>query len=97
MKISCSEDFYDLVSSLPELLEAPEIKVFMSLRAVLNRGCKCNKKKKQEQLEKAYRNIVNKYKSQDGFIEIILEHLQARQINEISFLFNEELITSIKK
>ena len=95
MKISGWEDFSELISSCHELMDAPEVAVFKTLRSVLNRGCRCNKEKKKAQLEEVYCNIIKKYRNDDGFKQIMSEHIQLIGENKISFLSNNELITSI--
>ena len=96
MKIESSEDFVKLVSSCPSLMDFTNIQVLMSLRSVLNRGCKCNKKKKQEQLEHVYSKAIQKYQDNNLFVEIIHKYLEDNEINEILFFSSEELIKSIK-
>jgi protoheme ferro-lyase len=96
MKIAYWQDFSNLVSCCHGLRDAPEVMVFLSLRSVLNRGCKCNKKKKKEQLENIYVNIIKKYKDDQAFIDLISEHIERLNINEIFFLSNDQVLTSIK-
>ena len=95
MKISGWEDFSELISSCHELMDAPEVAVFKTLRSVLNRGCRWNKEKQKAQLEEVYCNIIKKYRNDDGFKQIMSEHIQLMGENKISFLSNNELITSI--
>tara|TARA_Y100000004_G_C8896450_1_gene404368 strand:+ start:908 stop:1201 length:294 start_codon:yes stop_codon:yes gene_type:complete len=96
MKISEAQNFIDIVSSYPNLMEFANIQVLMSLRSVLNRGCKCNKKKKLEQLEQVYKTTILKYKDNDYFNEIMLDYLNNHGDNEISFFSKGEIIASIK-
>ena len=96
MKINNSEDFIDLVTMIPELIDFANINVLMGLRAVLNKGCKCNKKKKQAQLECVYSKAINKYTNNDEFKDLISGYMKKREIKDIYFLVNSEVIASIK-
>jgi len=97
MKINDSEDFVNLVPLCTGLMDFINIKMLMQLRAVLNRGCKCNKKNKQEQLENVYEIAINKYKDNDQFKDLILKYMKENDISRISFLANDQIITSIEQ
>ncbi len=96
MKIENYQDFVNLVSLLPKLREFPIIQVIMNLRSVLNRGCKCNKKKKEKQLEVAYNNALTKYKENDFFNEIIKDYMSRLDITDIEFSSEKQIIFSLK-
>ena len=96
MKIENYQDFVNLVSLLPKLREFPIIQVIMNLRSVLNRGCKCNKKKKEKQLEAAYNNALTKYKENDFFNEIIKDYMSRLDITDIEFSSEKQIIFSLK-
>ncbi|HBY69287.1 MAG TPA: hypothetical protein DEG69_16980, partial [Flavobacteriaceae bacterium] len=85
MKINGSEDLINLVPICSGLMDFINIKMLMQLRTVLNRGCKCNKKKKQKQLENVYEVAINKYKDNESFNNLILNYMKENDISEISF------------
>jgi hypothetical protein len=76
------EDIVNFSISINPLLDlkkkVPQLDVLCSLGQSLTRGCNCNKKKRREHAEKAYKNILN-YLNEDD-VNILKSELNTEKI-----------------
>jgi len=96
MTISSPEDFATLLTERFALQDIIHFKVFMGLMSTLNRGCKCNKKQKYEQLEQAYKTTLLKNKDNELLKSELREFLNGNEEQSITFYLKEEEIFSFK-